>query len=287
MTLKLYPTPAHFLQDNQEFLTQNPVSTQLNQGNASANQDSPCTPQLLFGRYESHGQPLLLFGNTAPRNLCLNAPQGRNQEAGQAAAALARYLQAEHIPIPGIMGRESLCQPFMEAWKGDFQLHTAMDIMILRTLIEPPNPGGQVRLARLEDLETIARWMCGFTQEALREPCQLSDRLDRDRQRIEEGRVWIMENKEGEPVSTAGTSRETPGGVSVSAVYTPPEHRGKGYCQNTVAGLCRRQFQQGKEYCTLFVDKSNPFSNRAYQKIGFQVLEDSSDYRLISSTELQ
>ncbi len=280
MTLKLYPTPAHFLQDNQEFLTQNPVSTQLNQGNASANQDAPCSSQLFFGRYEAEGRPLLLFGNAAPWNLCLNAPQDRNQETGQAAAALARYLQAEHIPIAGILGRESLCQPFMEAWKGDFQLRAAMDIMILRALIEPPHASGQVRLARLGDLETIARWMCAFTQEALREPCQLSDRLDRDRQHIEAGRTWIMENEEGELVSTARATRETPEGISVSAVYTPPEHRGKGYCQNTVAGLCRHQFQQGKAYCTLFVDKSNPFSNRAYKKIGFEVLEDTSDYRL-------
>lgn len=280
MNLKLYPTPAHFLTDNQDFLHRNPIVTQLNQGNASAAPDAPCTPQLLFGRCESRNRPLLLFGNVSPWNLCLNAPHGQDEEVRKAAAALARYLQAEKIPITGVNGREDLCRPFMEAWNGKFRLRTAMDIMVLRHLIDPPNVSGQVRLARLEDLETIARWMCAFTREALREPCQVSDRLDRDRQHIEAGRTWIMENEEGELVSTARTTREMPGGICVSAVYTPPEHRGKGYCQNTVAGLCRRQFQQGKEYCTLFVDKANPFSNRAYKKIGFEVLEDSSDYRL-------
>lgn len=37
----------------------------------------------------------------------------------------------------------------------------------------------------------------------------------------------------------------------------------------------------GKSYVTLFVDKKNPISNRVYRKIGFDVLEDAGDYRVV------
>ena len=37
----------------------------------------------------------------------------------------------------------------------------------------------------------------------------------------------------------------------------------------------------GFESCTLFVDKKNPVSNRVYKKIGFEILEDSSEYKLL------
>ena len=97
---------------------------------------------------------------------------------------------------------------------------------------------------------------------------------------LERSVVWLMENEAGEPVSMANSGRMLEGWACVSGVYTPPEHRGKGYCQVTVAALCRELLASGKGYITLFVDKKNPISNRVYRKIGFDILEDSSDYRL-------
>lgn len=47
------------------------------------------------------------------------------------------------------------------------------------------------------------------------------------------------------------------------------------------AAFCRDLLASGKAYVTLFVDKKNPISNRVYRKIGFDVLEDASDYRLV------
>ena len=80
----------------------------------------------------------------------------------------------------------------------------------------------------------------------------------------------------------AQTSRQLAHGTAVSGVYTPPERRGKGYAQNTVTAICRERLAAGMEYCTLFVDRRNPISNRVYRKIGFETLEDCREYTLRS-----
>lgn len=280
MTQKLYPTPGDFLRDNREFLEENLITAQLNRGNAEANRNAPCSPELLFGRYEQDGQLALLFGQAAPHNLCLNAPAGPEELVQQAAAELAGWLKAHSIPIAGVNARESLCQPFLRAYGGSFALRSAMDIMVLTRLIEPPAVDGVVRPAEEGDLDTIVRWVCAFYREALHEEADPDAVRTRNRERVEKGEIRVLELPGGELASMAHTSRETEGSVSISGVYTPPEHRGRGYCQATVGSLCREMLAKGKSCCSLFVDRSNPISNRVYRKIGFQAAEDCSDYRL-------
>lgn len=279
MELKLYPTPGDFLRDNRAFLEKYEVPAQLNRGNASAHADEPCTPSLLFGRVEQSGEPVLLFGNTLPHNLCMNAKPGDGR-AAEAARELAGYIRANNIEIVGINARSNICGPFMDAFGGAFRLRTAMDIMVLESLIEPAPAPGTVRPAREDDLETIVRFELAFYREALNEDGDPEQIRIRNLERIEKGELRVFETPDREVASIAHTSRETKHGISISGVYTPPEHRGKGYCQNTVAALCRDMLASGKRYCTLFVDKKNPISNRVYRKIGFKVLEDASDYRL-------
>ena len=280
MPIKLYPTPGDFLRDNTAFLHKYEVQSQLNQGNAAKHSAEPCTPALLFGRVELDNEPVLLFGNTPPWNLCLNAASG-DERIPETAAELAAYFRENSIAITGVSGRDALCRAFIEAHGGRFTLRSAMDIMVLHTLIEPPPCPGAVRKADMSDLDLIVDWKCAMMLEALNEEsvpervrATTIDQLDRSV-------VWLMENERGQPVSMANSGRMLEHGACVSGVYTPPEYRGKGYCQNTVAALCRDLFASGKSYVTLFVDKKNPISNRVYRKIGFDVLEDASDFRLV------
>ena len=112
------------------------------------------------------------------------------------------------------------------------------------------------------------------------EKADLEGARQRNQERIQKGETLVLELPGGELASMAHTSRETERGIAISGVYTPPEHRGHGYCQATVGALCREQLARGKDYCTLFVDRRNPVSNRVYRKIGFRVLEDCSEYKL-------
>lgn len=280
MAIKLYPTPGDLLRDNSAFFEKHEVQAQLNLGNAAAHMDEPCTPALLFGRVELSGKPVLLFGNTLPWRLCLNAAPGA---AGidKAITELAGCLHENSIEITGVTGRDSLCRAFMKAYGGEFRLREALNIMVLETLIEPPPCPGTVQKAAMPDLDLIVDWKCALIREAIGEepvPEQLRETtLDQLKRSV----VWLMRDPSGEPVSMADSGRMLERGACVSGVYTPPQHRGNGYCKVTVAALCRELLACGKSYVTLFVDKKNPISDRVYRKIGFDILEDSSDYRLV------
>lgn len=281
MEIKFYGTPREFLEENAGFLRDFEVHAQLNFGNASAHKDEPCRPDLLFGRCEENGQGVLLFGNTLPWCLCLNSVPG-DPAALSAAVLLAERLQAEKIPLHGVMGSRELCGAFTFAYGGRFTLHTVMDIMMLTELTEPPVVSGTVRKAVPGDLETVTGWACAFTKEVLREePAREALRQEFSDMIAEQG-LYVLEGKDGTLLSMASTAhaRQLPHGCGVSWVYTPPEHRGCKYCQNTVAALCREQMERGAQFISLFVNKANPISNRVYQKLGFRAVVDSYDFRL-------
>ncbi len=279
MNIKLYRTPGEFLEENSGFLQKYEAVCQLSLGNAAAHRDEPCRPDLLFGRCEEEGRGVLLFGNLLPHNLCLNAIPG-DPAALSAAVLLAEYLRKEKIRIQGVNASKVLCNAFFSAYGGSYRVRAGMDIMVLKELIEPPVVSGKLRLAEEEDVSLITNWHRAFYREALHEepPEDIEDRV---RAHIGRHALFVWESPEGETVSAAHIcARELEHGASISGVYTPPEQRGKGYCQNTVAAICRKLLKEGKEYCTLFVDKANPISNRVYEKIGFEIIEDNFDCRL-------
>ena len=281
MNIKLYKTPGEFLEDNRAFLRDHEAVSQLNIGNAGAHRDEPCHPGLLFGRCEEDGRGVLLFGNTLPWNLCLNAIPG-DVAALSAAVLLAEYLLRENIEITGINASKALCGAFFSAYNQPYRVRAAMDIMVQKGLVEPPAVSGKVRKADLSDLDAAADWACAFQKEALHEDADPIEMREKFETTISQGKVYLMETPDGALVSMAAvTSRSLPHGEGISWVYTPPEHRSKGYCQNTVAAICREAFREGCDYCTLFVDKMNPISNRVYQKIGFEIVEDNYDCRLL------
>lgn len=279
MVRKLYGKPGEFLEENQDFLLENEALVQLNLGNAQAHREEACHPGLLFGRYEENGEMCLLFGSTAPWNICLNAPQ-EAAASMQAVKELARYLREENIEIAGVTARKDLADAFMQAYGGAFKLWSSMDVMVLREVTAPPSVPGQLRKATLSDQDFVLRGVCGFMKDIHNEDTQPADHKERWLPRLEAGQIYLWE-AEGEAVSMAGTIRPLEHGEPINAVYTPPEHRGKGYCQNTVAAICQEKLNEGKEYCTLFVDKKNPISNRVYQKIGFEIIEDCYEYKLV------
>lgn len=280
MVCKLYGKPGEFLEENRDFLLENEALVQLNLGNAQAHREEACHPSLLFGRYEENGEMCLLFGNTAPWNICLNAPQGM-EKSMEAAGELARYLREGNIEIAGVTAREDLAKAFMEAYGGEFSLRSSMDIMVLKKVIQPEKLPGAVRKTTGDDMGLVAQWCHGFYLDIHGEDHSLEDIRKEQGGRVENGLYYLFEAPGEGAVSMAAVFRDLPHGTCISAVYTPPQHRGKGYCQNTVAAICQEKLREGKDYCTLFVDKKNPISNRVYQKIGFEIIENCYEYKLV------
>lgn len=277
MQCKLYARPGEFLEDNRAFLLENEPLVQLNYGNASGHRDEPCHPGLWFGRYEEEGRTLMLFGNTLPWNVCLNAPQGEPRSL-LAAKELARHMRRENIGLAGVTARKDLADAFIEAYGGTFTLRGSMDILVLREAVPPGAVPGAVRKTTAADLDLVVRWLQGFYMDIFGEARDPAEICKAQGERVNNGQYYLFETPQGQAVSMAAVFRDLPHGSCISGVYTPPEHRGKGYCQNTVAAICQEKLAAGKGYCTLFVNKKNPISNRVYKKIGFTVQEGCCEY---------
>jgi hypothetical protein len=75
-----------------------------------------------------------------------------------------------------------------------------------------------------------------------------------------------------------GNTGPTPNGIRIGPVYTPPEHRGKGYASNLVATQSQWLLDSGRRFCFLYTDLANPISNSIYQRIGYRQVAESAEY---------
>lgn len=73
----------------------------------------------------------------------------------------------------------------------------------------------------------------------------------------------------------AGTAGQTPAGIRVGPVYTPPQHRGRGYASNLTAEVSRRMLAERRRFCFRYTDLANPTSNHIYREIGYRPVTDA------------
>jgi predicted GNAT family acetyltransferase len=143
----------------------------------------------------------------------------------------------------------------------------------------PTGVPGALRRAKPADRDLLIQWMHAFDVESFgpeagrRDVAALADELVASGHR--KGWVW----DDGGPVSTASTTGQTPNGIRVGAVYTPPEHRGQGYATACVAAVSQAELDVGRRWCFLFTDLANPISNRIYRRIGYEPVRDVDIYR--------
>ena len=88
----------------------------------------------------------------------------------------------------------------------------------------------------------------------------------------------MLSENGGEPVSLAGWRSETPNGVRIGPVYTPPEHRRRDYGSAVTATVSAERLAAGRRFCFLYTDLANPTSNKIYMDIGYEPICDSANY---------
>ncbi len=130
-----------------------------------------------------------------------------------------------------------------------------------------PGVPGEGRAAQPEEVELYADWLIAFCIDGKvpEGPPERNEILARGIDRP----VFFWEVN-GRPVAMAARTRDTRDGTNVSFVYTPRELRGRWYAGSVTAHVCREIFSSGKKLAFLYTDARNPFSNRAYEKIGFR-----------------
>jgi GNAT superfamily N-acetyltransferase len=194
-----------------------------------------------------------------------------------AVAALAETLAARGRALPGVNGHAGAAEAFAAAWSertgARARVFRRMRLHRLGALVAPdPPPPGCAVVAGPEHRDLLVAWYAAFGRE-IEEPAagDLGAAVD-DRLSHGGARLWIVD---GEPVSLAGTTRSVAGAIRVAPVYTPPEHRGRGYAAGVTAAATRAALDAGAGEVLLYTDLANPTSNRLYARLGYRPVEDS------------
>ena len=114
-------------------------------------------------------------------------------------------------------------------------------LFVLGELVVPPAPAGALRLATRDDAELTLAWFLAFEAAAAEQagrPVSTDTlegfTLDDMVARIDEGVIWLWEDESGERVHVTGANPPAYGVTRVGPVYTPTEHRGRGYASAAV-----------------------------------------------------
>lgn len=129
-----------------------------------------------------------------------------------------------------------------------------------------PQTAGSARPATADDASVLHAWLSAFRREATpHDPPPSREDADKAAQ---SGR-FLLWTVDGEPVAMAALVRSLRHTGAIGAVYTPPEHRGRGYAGSVTAATAERIFADGKASVCLYTDLRNSASNRCYARIGF------------------
>jgi hypothetical protein len=189
----------------------------------------------------------------------------------------------QHQQLPGVSGFLSEVQAFVEAWQNiTGQLYTPglqLKIHKLKQVQPIPTAQGYLRLAEDSDRQLLIPWVEAFAVEAGLE--QENTEAVVDNYLTQKYLYLWVDNL---PVSMAGGRLWMENKGWIGPVYTPPQYRKKGYASSCVAALSQSLLDEGCQDCYLFTDSSNPTSNRIYQAIGYQFIDNWYDYNINTFT---
>jgi predicted GNAT family acetyltransferase len=180
-------------------------------------------------------------------------------------------------PISGVFAPTATAIEFETAWLSatgcSVSTRMAQRLFCLSEIAYFPSVEGTFRVAREADRALLEEWHHGFIIDCKlagdrRSAIEACDRGLEDASRY----VWQMGS---DVVSMVGFGGQTPSGIRISWVYTPPEHRGRGYASAVVAAMSHKLLGEGRKFCFLYTDLANPTSNAIYQRLGYQPVSDS------------
>lgn len=226
------------------------------------------------------GEPLMfsVHDGVALVGAALRTPPWKLLVAPVPTAAMPALAGAVPAGVPSVLGTKEGTEAFAEAYAARHGLRwhadRAQGVYRLTTLVEPPHPApGTLRAADADtEPDLIHGWIAAFAAE-IRLPVTTRER---DLAAAREGRVFFWE-VDGEAVCLVGVGGQTPNGARVGPVYTPPEHRGRGYASAATAAITRRLLDQGRTYTFLYTDLDNPTSNKIYRALGYEQVADVQD----------
>lgn len=199
-----------------------------------------------------------------------------------AARAMAHALADQGRAVPGVNGVAAACASFADAWRertGRLPVERVRLRHHMLTSVAPvPSPPGAPRLAADDDFDWLVAATDAFGEEAKVPPApQGTDHYVRER--LGEGRFRLWEN--GAIVAFLGVHGLGEPHARIGPVYTPREHRGRGYATALVAEASRELLARGAKRVFLTTDLANPVSNAIYARVGFAPVDDMVGYDFV------
>ncbi len=185
---------------------------------------------------------------------------------------------------PGVVGPVDAARRFVATWLAAGGPAATLEMRTrtyrLDAVVPQARPAeGVARAANHADVAAVAAWLAAFEAEAV--PHETPDDAPQDvvaRWIADPGRiVWIWVAG-GRPVSMALAGNRTPNGRRIGVVYTPPEHRRRGYAGALVAAASQAELDAGRSFVFLDTDLANPTSNRVYEALGYRGVIDGESY---------
>jgi GNAT superfamily N-acetyltransferase len=208
----------------------------------------------------------------------------------EAAVLLARTLVERDEPMSAANGALPAVQVFCEEMAaqvgGEVTVGQHTRLFELGELVEPPPVEGRLRPAVVDEQPLVTSWYDAFMvdadEQAGRKPGETPHETpgpEDMRRRIEGGRIFVWEDASGQPVHVTAASQPSYGVSRIGPVYTPREHRGRGYASAAVAQVSKLLRDSGERAC-LFTDQANPTSNKIYEAIGYRRVVDMANLRV-------
>jgi GNAT superfamily N-acetyltransferase len=224
----------------------------------------------LLGYWRAAGEPVAgAFMHTPPFPAALTAMPAA------APAELAGTLGAIDRPVQGVNGDPLACEAFAAVWTertgATATVHRRMRLHRLEALVPPdPMPPGAAVLPGAEHRDLVVAWYEAFAAEIDEPHGDVRPQVD-DRLAYGGVTLWLVD---GAPVALAGRTRTVAGMARVAPVYTPPEHRGRGYGAAATAAVSRAALDAGVEDLLLYTDLADATANRLYARLGYKPVED-------------
>jgi hypothetical protein len=175
--------------------------------------------------------------------------------------------------LAGIGGPVAAVEELLGLLERPPAIRTAERLYQLSSLHEPKGIGGAARPADASEIDALSDWFTAFSREA---HGGLPDRFDpRDQvaAAVRERRLWVWTDPSGTAVSMAVRQPLAAGVSRIGPVYTPSEHRARGYGSAITANVARSILDDAA-VPVLYADRANKTSNRIYQAIGFRPVSD-------------
>lgn len=233
-----------------------------------------------FGVGKEHSRILFIFMYRPPYNLVVHSFREINDNDMM---TFAQNIFEKEPHIPGINAPDAFAKGFSSCFSRisgrNHKPYLHMDIMVIKSLKPVILPIVTCRLAQQSDLSLLNEWTLKFSEEALHTTPDFASVNERSMERISKKQCYLIYDEQNKPRAMGLLTRPMKKGIAISLVYTEKASRGLGYGMAVAYYLSKAAFEMGYQYVSLYVDKSNPISNKVYRKVGFEVISDQSDYR--------